>query len=211
MNYVHATGHTKYETALWVVKINLDRIPISIYNLSLLIENCTSSKFTLTSNTTILLWYFVLYIHKGLLTRYANFRAVHASGMPEHFPHQWLQRTPLAISDPGRHHDTWPTHVPWCMLESLTRSGRENVPGIPRTCAVQNLTYLTRVLWVVSNQHVQLFIADVFSYVTYHTLGYLWQFGQVGKSGWYPLQGCQDQGTLSLSCPEKSFMLTEEQ
>ena len=148
---------------------------------------------------------------KGLLPDTQIFGLCMRRECRERFPHQWLQRTPLVISDPGRHHDTWPTHVPWCMLESLTRSDRENVPGIPRTCAVQNLTYLIRVPWVVSNQHVQLFIADVFSYVTYHTLGYLWQFGQVGKSGWYPLQGCQDQGTLSLSCPEKSYMLSEEQ
>ena len=41
---------------------------------------------------------------------------VHAPGMPETFPrHLWL-------SDPGIHHGTCVTHVPWCMPRSLTSS-----------------------------------------------------------------------------------------
>ena len=45
------------------------------------------------------------------------------------------------------HHVTCMTHVPWCMLESLT-SGFiwslwwGNVPGIPGACAIRNFTYL---------------------------------------------------------------------
>ena len=45
-----------------------------------------------------------------------------------------LQRKSL-VSDPGMHHGTCVTHVPWCMSGSLTRCGRENVPGIPGACA----------------------------------------------------------------------------
>ena len=50
------------------------------------------------------------------------------------FPRRRLQRKPL-VSDPGMHHGTCVTHVPWCMSGSLTRGGRENVPGIPDACA----------------------------------------------------------------------------
>ena len=50
------------------------------------------------------------------------------------FPRHRFQRKPL-ISDPGMHHGTCVTHVPWCMLGSLTRGDRENVPGIPGACA----------------------------------------------------------------------------
>ena len=46
------------------------------------------------------------------------------------FPRGLLQRKPL-VSDPGMHHGTCVTHVPWCMSGSLTRGGGENVPGIP--------------------------------------------------------------------------------
>ena len=43
-------------------------------------------------------------------------------------------RKPL-VSDPGMHHGTCVTHVPWCMSGSLTCGDRENVPGIPGACA----------------------------------------------------------------------------
>ena len=52
----------------------------------------------------------------------------------ERFPCQRLQRKPL-VSDPGMHHGTCVTHVPWCMSGLLTRDGGENVPGIPGACA----------------------------------------------------------------------------
>ena len=61
----------------------------------------------------------------------------------ECFPHHRLQRKPL-VSDPGMHHDTCVTHVPWCISGSLTHSGGENVPGIPGACATRNFTYLVR-------------------------------------------------------------------
>ena len=50
------------------------------------------------------------------------------------FPTRRLQREPL-VSDPDMHHGTCVTHVPWCMSESLTCGGGENVPGIPGACA----------------------------------------------------------------------------
>ena len=50
------------------------------------------------------------------------------------FPHHWLQRKTL-VSDPGMHHGTCVTHVPWCMSESPVTDGGENVPGIPGACA----------------------------------------------------------------------------
>ena len=54
-----------------------------------------------------------------------------------------VQRKPL-VSDPGMHHGTCVTHVPWCMSRSLTRGGGENVPGIPGACTTRNFTYLAR-------------------------------------------------------------------
>ena len=50
------------------------------------------------------------------------------------FPRHRLQRKPL-VNDPGMHHGTCVTHVPWCMSGSLAPSGGENVPGIPGACA----------------------------------------------------------------------------
>ena len=54
-----------------------------------------------------------------------------------------LQRKPR-VSDPGMHHGTCVTHVPCCMSGLLTRSGGENVSGIPGACATRNFTYLAR-------------------------------------------------------------------
>ena len=50
------------------------------------------------------------------------------------FPRNRLQRK-LLVSEPGMHHGTCVTHVPWCMSGSLTRGGWENVTGIPGACA----------------------------------------------------------------------------
>ena len=50
------------------------------------------------------------------------------------FPRRWIQRKPR-VSDPGLHHCTCVTHVPWCMSGSLTRGCGENVPGIPSASA----------------------------------------------------------------------------
>ena len=50
------------------------------------------------------------------------------------FPRRRFQKNPL-VSDPGMHHGTCVTHVPWYMSGSLTCGDGENVPGIPRACA----------------------------------------------------------------------------
>ena len=50
------------------------------------------------------------------------------------FPRRRFKRKPL-VSDPGMHHGTCVTHVPWCMSGSLTCCDGENVPGIPGACA----------------------------------------------------------------------------
>ena len=54
------------------------------------------------------------------------------------FPTRRLQRKPL-VSDPGMHHGTCVTHVPWCMSGSVTCGGGENVPDIPGACAPEIL------------------------------------------------------------------------
>ena len=50
------------------------------------------------------------------------------------FPRHRFQRKPL-VSDPGMHHGTCVTHVPWCMSGSLTCGDGKNVPSIPGACA----------------------------------------------------------------------------
>ena len=64
----------------------------------------------------------------------------------ERFARHRLQRKPL-VSDPGMHHDTCVTHMPWCMSGSLTRGDGENVLGIPSACATRNFTNLVRGPW----------------------------------------------------------------
>ena len=77
----------------------------------------------------------------GPLVRYVKLRLAHAPGMSGTFPRHRLQTKPL-LRDPGMHHDTCVTHVPWCMSGSLTRGGEENVPSVPGACATRIFTYL---------------------------------------------------------------------
>ena len=49
-------------------------------------------------------------------------------------PRRRFKRKPI-VGDPGMHHGTCVTHVPWCMSGSLTCGDGENVPGIPGACA----------------------------------------------------------------------------
>ena len=79
----------------------------------------------------------------GPLTRYINLRVAHAPGMPGTFSTPPTNK-PLAVSDPGMHHGTCVTHVPWCMSGSLARGDGENFPG---ACATRNFTYLVRGPW----------------------------------------------------------------
>ena len=79
--------------------------------------------------------YILAILDHGPLNRYVILRVAHAPGMPGTFPPlRLLQRKPL-VSDPGMHHGTCVTYVPWCMSGSFTRGGGENVRGIPGACA----------------------------------------------------------------------------
>ena len=64
----------------------------------------------------------------------------------ERFPRHRLQRKPL-VNDPGMHHGTCVTHVPWCMSGLLNRGGGEIVPNIPGACATRIFEYLARCPW----------------------------------------------------------------
>ena len=88
----------------------------------------------------------------GPLTRYIKLRVAHAPGMPGTFPPPPTEKE--TTSDPGMHHGTCVTHVPWCMSGSLARSGGVNVPGIPDACATRNFTYLARGPWQHSYRDV---------------------------------------------------------
>ena len=73
-------------------------------------------------------------VHHGPLTRYIKLRVAHAPEMPGTFSPPLTSKKTAIVSDPGMHHGTCVTHVPWCMLGALTRGGGENVPGIPVAC-----------------------------------------------------------------------------
>ena len=62
------------------------------------------------------------------------------------FPRRRFQSKPL-VSDPGMHHGTCVTHVPWCMSGSLTCGDGENVPGIPCACAPAMLRIWQEAHW----------------------------------------------------------------
>ena len=64
------------------------------------------------------------------------------------FPTRRFQ-SKLLVSDPGMHHGTCATHVPWCMSGSLSCGGGENVPGIPGACAPVILRIWQEAHWVL--------------------------------------------------------------
>ena len=82
-------------------------------------------------------------VYMGLLPDRRNWGLRICQECRELFPSHPRQRKPL-VNDPGMHHGTCVTHVPWCMSGSLTCGGGENVPGIPGACATRNFTYLVR-------------------------------------------------------------------
>ena len=63
-------------------------------------------------------------------------------------PRRRFKMKPL-VSDPGMHHGTCVTHVPWCMSGSLTCGDGENVPGIPGACAPAILRIWQEAHWPV--------------------------------------------------------------
>ena len=82
-------------------------------------------------------------ICNGPFTRCSKLRVTHAPGMSETFSPPPTSKESL-VSDPGMHHGTCVTHVPWCESGSLTRGDGENVPGLPGACATRNFVYLVR-------------------------------------------------------------------
>ena len=70
------------------------------------------------------------------------------------FPRRRFQRKPL-VGDPGMHHGTCVTHVPWCMSGSLICGDGENVPGIPGACAPATLR-----IWQEAHYNVVSFLLD---------------------------------------------------
>ena len=82
-------------------------------------------------------------VYMGLLPDTRNWGLCICRECRERFPSHPRQSKPL-VNDPGMHHGTCVTNVPWCMSGSLTCSGGENVPGIPGACATRNFTYLVR-------------------------------------------------------------------
>ena len=94
---------------------------------------------------------YVTYNHSvvhGPLTRYVAGCAC-AGNAGNVFPRHRFQRKPL-VSDPGMHHGTCVTHVPWCMSGSLTCGDGKNVPGIPGACAPGILRIWQEAHWKVS-------------------------------------------------------------
>ena len=67
-----------------------------------------------STNFLPLVWYNDFRWWHGPLTKYVKLRVANAPGMPGTFS------TPMRFSDPGMHHGTCVTHVPWCMPGSLT-------------------------------------------------------------------------------------------
>ena len=98
-------------------------------------ESSYDANFVITggtfTNDTIDMWPLALW----RLTRYVKLQVAHAPGMPGTFPPAAEFKWKLLLSDPGMHHGTCVTHVPWCMSGSLTHGGGKNVPGIPGACA----------------------------------------------------------------------------
>ena len=63
----------------------------------------------------------------------------------DRFPRHQLQRKRIVI-DPVMHQARCVRHVSWCMSGSQTRSGGEDVPGIPGACTTHNFTYAKEIL-----------------------------------------------------------------
>ena len=60
----------------------------------------------------------------------------------------------LLRRDPGTHHGTCVTHVPWSMSGLITRGGGENIPSIPGVCATPAKPPC-RIWWNKSNEFIR--------------------------------------------------------
>ena len=163
---VHCRHGWTYDTSQYKTSISMD---VRCYFLIAYVKNCLEKKclfhnfstlkcrrFLLEENKTRLFYIVIIMTTDDLTTHQTRISGVMGllpdmwnCGLRmrrecrERFPRHRLQRKPL-FSDPGMHHGTCVTHVPWCMSGSLTRGGGENDPGIPGACATRNFTYLAK-------------------------------------------------------------------
>ena len=117
-----------------------------LHNLSLKLDSCHDAKFGIVNDNSR----FSVYQYAGqvccrdrfgimttLALQWASYQIRKIAGCAGNagnvFPRRRFQRK-LLVSDPGMHHGTCVTHVPWCMSGSLTCGDGENVPGIPGAC-----------------------------------------------------------------------------
>ena len=81
------------------------------------------------------------------------------------FPRRRFQRKPL-VSDPGMHHGTCVTHVPWCMSGSLACSERGKRSRHSRRMRTRNFAYLARgpLKRAWKGNYIPVFYADEINY-----------------------------------------------
>ena len=91
------------------------------------------------------------------------------------FPHRRFRREPL-VSDPGMHHGTCVTHVPWCMSGSLTCGGGENVPGIPGACAPAILRIWQEAHWGRDDMSARCQVAFSILFPVWKLMTFRWHF-----------------------------------
>ena len=83
-------------------------------------------------------------MHHGPVTIYVTLLVVHTLGMKGTFSPPPTSKETASCIHHVMHHGMCATHVSWFISGSLTRDGRENVPGIPGACTARDLTYLAR-------------------------------------------------------------------
>ena len=75
----------------------------------------------------------------------------------ERFPHHRVQRKPL-VSDPGMHHGTCITHLPWCMSGYASRNLHVGyLRFYPQITACHGITYKQNDLSNINSNNVGLF------------------------------------------------------
>ena len=85
----------------------------------------------------------------------------------ERYPRHWLQRKPLFI-DPGMHHGTWVTHVPWCMSGSITAVAGKRSRHSRRMRNPQFFVSDKRPIYRLGQKFVDIFLRRLF----YHLILY---------------------------------------
>ena len=136
--YKHNYAYITFTYSLWILQKNTRICRISCSSESAeAMDHCAvdalldihNYAYSVTSYTSSLLFSRLLHLWQrmvrpssvyiinrpnGSLAIYVKLRVAQAPGMPGTFP------PPPRVSDPDMHHGTCVTHVPWCMLRSLT-------------------------------------------------------------------------------------------